>query len=105
MRGIGRVRLAGCQSVRVSDVQFVAASPCEVETGLRGWTRFVVNGVLRVDGVAVRRTLNGRTALSFPAKRDSTGRMRKYVRPANAEVGRAIEFQVLQALGFEERSP
>jgi hypothetical protein len=89
----------------VSDVRFVAASPAEVETGLSGWVRFVVNGILRVDGVAVRRTLNGRTAISFPAKRDKTGRMRKYVRPANAEVGREIEYQVLKALGFEEGSP
>ncbi len=96
MRGVGLARLA------VSDVRFVAASRSEVETGLSGWACFVVNGVLRLDGVAVRRTLNGRTAISFPAKRDSTGRMRKYVRPVNAEVARELEHEVLTALGFAE---
>lgn len=105
MRGPGRARPAECQSVHVSDVRFVAASPADVGTGLSGWACFVVNGVLRLDGVAVRRTLSGRTAISFPAKRDNTGRMRKYVRPLNAEVGREIEYQVLKALGFEDGSP
>jgi hypothetical protein len=86
----------------VSDVRFVAASPADVETGLRGWVRFVVNGILRVDGVVVRQTMNEHTTISFPAKRDSAGRMHKYVRPVNTEVGREIEHQVLTALGYRE---
>lgn len=97
-----RVPRTAPQTVQVSDVRFIAAPPSEVETGLSGWACFVVNGVLRLDGVAVRRTLNGRRTISFPARRDSAGRMHKYVRPANSQVAREIEHAVLRELGFDE---
>ena len=96
---------ADSQLIRVHDVQFTSASSADADTGLLGWVRFILNGIVRIDGVAVRRTLRGRMALAFPAKRDRAGRRRKFVRPINAEVGREIETQVLSKLGLEERSP
>lgn len=91
--------------VRVHCVQFTSAPPSDADKGLLGWVRFTLNDIVRIDGVAVRRTLRGRLALAFPAKRDGTGRKRKFVRPVSTEVGREVEYQVLKALGFEEGSP
>ena len=91
--------------IQVHDVRFTSASASDADRGLLGWTIFSLNGIVRIDGVAVRRTLRGHVALAFPAKRDRAGRRRKFVRPMNAEVGREIEYQVLRALGLEERSP
>jgi DNA-binding cell septation regulator SpoVG len=93
------------QSIDISDVQFTAAPPADVERGLVGFTRLTLNGVLRLDGIAVRRTLEGHMTLSFPARRDRTGREHKLVRPVNAEIGREIEYQVLEALGYGEGNP
>ncbi len=96
---------ADSQPIRVHDVRFTAASPSQEAEGLVGWVRFELNGVLRLDGVMLRRSVSGHLALSFPARRDRTGRDHKFVRPVTPEVGREIEFQVLRALGLEEGAP
>ena len=56
---------------------------------------------LALDGVALRRTRDGRRTLSFPARRDRQGRDHPYVRPLSTEARSAIERQVLDALGLE----
>lgn len=89
------------QSIDVADVHFTAAALQEIEEGLLGWARLTLNGVLRLDGIAVRRTLGGHVTISFPARRDRAGRVHKLMRPVNAEVGREIEHQVLKAVGLE----
>ncbi len=89
----------------VGDVHFIAATPSQEADGLVGWVRFTLNGIVHLDGVMLRRSVAGHLALSFPARRDRTGREHKFVRPVSAEVSREIECQVIKALGFDGRRP
>ena len=89
------------QGIAIDQVTFHGAGQADAEKGLLGWTSFVVNGVLRVDGVTVRRTFDGRYTLSFPARQ--VGRRRHfYVRPLDDCTRREIEDQVLAAIGLGE---
>jgi hypothetical protein len=88
--------------IRISGVRFAAAAGKERQIGLLGWVTCLVNGRLRLDGIAVRRTLEGRLALSFPARRDGEGRQHPLVRPLDDRTRREIERQVFAALGLEE---
>ena len=89
--------------IRLSEIRFSAATPDLVSSGLLGFVTAIVNGSLRVDGIALRRTLGGRHALSFPARRDHAGRHHTLFCPVNDDARRDIERQVFQALGLEER--
>jgi len=90
------------KEVKISDVKFSAASPAEIETGHLGYVSVVLNGALRLDGLAVRRTADGRFTLSFPARRDASGQQHYYLRPLDDAARRDIEFQVFRALGLKE---
>ncbi len=85
---------------RVSMVRFHQSTPELRESGLLGWISFNLAGNVRVDGVALRRTREGRHTLSFPARRDELGRTHPYLRPLDDATRLAIEGQVLEALGF-----
>ena len=88
-------------ALQVSDVRFKAAPSRDVRTGLVGWISCAVNQALRLDGLVLRRTLEGRLTLSFPARRDSTGRQRFFVRPLDDRARREIEQQIFRALALE----
>ena len=85
---------------RVTSVRLTRAPDPDQERGLLGWVYFVLDGALALDGVALRRTRDGRRTLSFPSRRDREGRQHPYVRPLSAEARSAIEEQVLDALGL-----
>ena len=88
--------------MEIRQVSFLAAPEHEVQRGLLGWAAFTLDGRLRLEGIAVRRTLDGRVALSFPSRRDRRRHRRHfYVRPLDDSTRREIERQVLTALGFE----
>ena len=89
-------------SPRISILAFTSAPAAEQERGLLGWLTLDVYGVLQVDGVALRRTRDERLALSFPTRRDHTGRVRSVVRPMGDEARRALEGQILAELGLAE---
>jgi hypothetical protein len=88
------------QGIGIDDVTFRGAARVDVEGGLLGWASFTVNGAIRVDGVAMRRTLDGRYALSFPGRKASGGHRHFWVRPLTDAARLAIEHQVLAALGL-----
>jgi hypothetical protein len=88
--------------LRVTGVTFTQSSAKEVETGLLGWISFVLNDSLKIDGCALRRTLDGQPALSFPARRGSSGEQHPYLRPLNDRARCEIERQVFGALGLVE---
>ncbi len=92
-------------ALRIGDVRFVSGSPIDVQGGLIGWVSCVLNGTIHLDGISLRRTLNGRLTLSFPGRCDRAGRRHYYVRPLDDRSRRDIEHQVLKALGYEEPSP
>ena len=84
----------------VADVAFVAATAVDRASGLLGWIAVTVVGGLRIDGITLRRTREGRLTLSFPERTDRAGRRHALVRPVNAEARRALEGAIFDALGL-----
>jgi len=89
---------------RVTNVSFTHASRAATECGLLGWVAFDLDGTVRVDDVSLRRTLDGRLALSFPSRVDRRGFRRSLLRPTCDRARRAIERGVLAELGLEGES-
>lgn len=84
---------------------WVKASEAEIRTGLCGYVS-VFYGDLVLDGIVLRKANDGRFVLSFPARTDRAGRKHSYIRPANDEVRKAIEAELLWQLGeCEEFTP
>lgn len=88
------------RNIYVTDVRCVAGSAEDAASGLLGWVSCTLNGVIRLEGIALRRTRDGRHALSFPARRDGTGQDHPYIRPLGDAARREIERQVFAALGL-----
>ncbi|MCB9914840.1 MAG: septation protein SpoVG family protein [Planctomycetes bacterium] len=87
-------------SLRVSEVRLMPAA--DTRSGLLGFVAFVLNEALRVDGVALRRTADGRLVLSFPARRDRKGQDHPILRPLGDQARESIERQIFEALGLAE---
>lgn len=77
---------------------WVAANEADVRTGLLGYLS-VGYGSLILDGIVLRRTAEGRFALSFPARTDRAGRRHAFIRPADDTVRQEIERELLWQLG------
>jgi len=86
---------------RISQVEFKAAGDQDRETGLLGWVTLKLNGTMLIDGIALRRTRDGRVTISFPARHDDAGRKHFVVKPLNEETRLTIERQILEALGID----
>jgi len=86
--------------VTISDVAFIAASAGDRASGLIGWISCTVGLALRLDGITVRRTADGRVVLSFPARTDRHGHSHPYVRPVDDDSRRDLERRILGELGF-----
>lgn len=80
---------------------WIRASDADARDGLIGFLSFFV-GDLIVDNVTLRRTLDGRFALSWPARTDRSGRRHSTVRPVDDEARKQIEQQVFAELGQRE---
>ena len=94
--------MAETPTVRV--VSFAPASRKDQLTGQLGWLILDVAGLLRLEGVSLRRTATGRVALSFPQRRDARERIHDIVRPLDDTARRVIERQVLASLQAGEDS-
>ncbi len=77
---------------------WIKASDAEVRTGLLGYLS-VTYGDLILDGIVLRRTADGRFALSFPSRTDRSGRRHPYIRPVDDDARRQIEAKILGELG------
>ena len=88
--------------IRISNARLVSATTKERAKGLIGYVSFILNGTLHLDGLALRRTADGRLTLSFPSRRDGTGRQHFFLRPLDDVARREIEHQVFAALGLGE---
>ncbi len=82
---------------RISILAFSSAPVQDRKRGLLGWISCSVGDLLRVDGIALRRTLDGRLTLSFPRGRGKC----QPVRPLDDKARRAIERQILGAIDLE----
>jgi len=87
--------------LRVAEVRFVPSSVEDAERGLLGFVTCVVNETLRLDGLALRRTLAGELRLSWPGRTDRYGQRHSLVRPVTDEGRREVERQVYAALRLE----
>ena len=85
----------------VSDVRLMPGSWRDAQAGLLGYVQFVVGGVVRVDGLTLRRTRRGRLTLSYPIKKYTAEAKFHVVCPVNDEARREVERQVLACLGLE----
>jgi DNA-binding cell septation regulator SpoVG len=72
---------------------WIRGSDADVRAGLLGFIS-VLYGAVVIDGITVRRTEQGRLALSFPERRDRHGRRHSVVRPVDDAARRAIEAAV-----------
>lgn len=90
------------ENLVITNVRLVAASASEQRGGLLGWVSCRLNGGLVLDGLALRRTADDRLTLSFPARRDPSGRQHFYVRPVSDAARREIEHEILRQLGYRE---
>lgn len=82
----------------VTDVRITAALCHDLESGLLAYVSCTVAGVLRIDGLTVRRTRAGDHRLSFPARRDRRGLEHPYYEALDAATEHALEEAVLAAL-------
>ena len=88
--------------VTITEVRFVPAPAAEVRTGLLGYLGATLNGALRLEGLVVRRTLDGRFVISYPSRRDAAGRKHFLIRPLTDATRRHLERQVFRELGLED---
>jgi DNA-binding cell septation regulator SpoVG len=72
-------------------------------SGLLAYVSCVVAGELRLDGLTVRVTRDGRRIVSFPSKKDRRGVERAFVAPLGEVARRSIQRQILDALDQDER--
>ncbi|MBK9386054.1 MAG: hypothetical protein IPN34_14680 [Planctomycetes bacterium] len=92
---------AGPARLELSELRFTPSAPRFRAEGLLGWLSLVLNGALRIDGVAVRRTMSGRVSLSFPDRVAHDGRRHPILRPLDAHARAALETAVIAALETE----
>lgn len=90
------------RNITISEVHFTSAQPRDVEQGLIGWISCTLDDRLRIDGIALRRTRDGRLTLSYPARRDALGLRRHFVRPLDDDTRREIEALIFKAIGIAE---
>lgn len=83
---------------------WVRAPDAEARTGLLGYLSIEYHDLV-LDGVVLRRTADGRYALSFPARADRAGRRHAYIRPVDDDARRAIEREILGQLGQGQEVP
>ena len=85
--------------VAITEVTFSPSTAGDRRAGLLGWVTFVLNGAIKIDGVTLRRTRDGRLTLSYPARRDRDGVEHFVIRPLGDKARVEIERQVFLALG------
>ena len=92
-------------TISLNEFQFSPADAEHQKTGLLGWVSFTISDTLRLDGVTVRRTADGRLTLAFPSKTDRNGRKRSLIRPISEDARLAVEDRVFAVLMMDTRRP
>ena len=88
--------------IELSEIRFTATRAEDEKTGLLGFVDCVLNGAIRLSGMTVRRTGDGRLTLSYPSRIDAKGRKRFLFHPIHDGARQEIERQVIAALGHLE---
>ena len=82
----------------VTSVRFVPASVLDQRQGVLGWASAELAGVVRIDGLVVRRTLSGDVRVFPPERVDRVGRVHRIVDVIDSRLERAWEAEILVAL-------
>ena len=92
--------LSGAQpdQLCITNVTWSPAPERDVRRGLLGWTSCHFGDLIRIDGIAIRRTRDGRLVLSFPARRDRHGNDHPVVSPIGDQARIQLEGAILSAL-------
>ena len=85
----------------IRDVRFTAASSRDRRAGLLGFVAVTLHCGIRLDGLTLRRTLDGDLALSFPSRLDRNGREHPYILPLGERAQRRFEDDVFSRLDLE----
>ena len=92
--------------VQLAGLRFSPASRDDAAGGLLGFCSFVLPAYgLRLDGIGVRRTLQGRLTLSYPRRDDASGERHWLVRPIDSASREIMERAVLSQLGLAGGAP
>ncbi len=83
---------------------WVRGSADDERQGLLGFLS-VACGPWIFDGITLRRTADGRLAISFPARSDRSGRKHAFIRPVDNATREAIERELLGQLAREGVQP
>ena len=85
----------------LSRIRFRAPSAQLARQGLIAWCDFE-HGLLRLDGIEVRRTMLGEYVISFPPSRVVAGRLSCTARPTSDPARRAIQAEIFEAAREKE---
>jgi hypothetical protein len=88
----------------VAEIRFAEASPVFKSKGVLGWA-CCSYGDLQLDGLRVRRSVNGQLSLGFPSHVDANGVSHAYYRPLDQAARDSIEAQVLGELCLRGKLP
>lgn len=94
-------RSAAPRPVEVSEVKIRLVD--EGADGLLGWASCVVNGVLYLNNIAIRRSRNGELVLTYPCKRSQSDQKYFYFNPITREAHRVLDEAILGKLERRER--
>lgn len=83
---------------QVTAVRFTRAPAGDARQGLLGWLRVRFEAEIEVDGACLRRTLDGRLAVTWPQRLDGHGRPHRIVHLTSGVARRSVESQILDAL-------
>ena len=85
----------------IRSVRFIPASDAEAERGLLAYVKLEF-GPLILDGVTLRRTLDGRLTLGWPERSDRQGNRHPLMRPISDAARLELENAVLRELNRQE---
>ncbi|MEZ6017529.1 MAG: hypothetical protein R3F49_20640 [Planctomycetota bacterium] len=85
----------------IRSVRFIPASDAEAERGLLAYVKLEF-GPLILDGVTLRRTLDGRLTLGWPERTDRQGNRHPLMRPISDAARLELEDAVLRELNRQE---
>ncbi len=78
----------------ITDLKFTVADAAHRASGILGWIRVTLAGAVIVDGIALRRSLDGSLAITWPKQPNG----RPVASPASSEARKKIENAILEAV-------
>lgn len=81
----------------ITEFTFTPASRSLRATGLLGFLRLVLNDTVVIDGITIRRTLQGAIVVSWPEPH-TRGSSRRVVRPRDEDARAFLEREILKVL-------